>query len=348
MSWKRELRSMLPPLSRFNIESLSHPVTYIGAAGFADRTTSILDYVISKNTKLDNAIAIEYQPHNPRNRIRELKDRLAKVGAQTTWTTFDRYDPQEFSKTILPVLESLGTSHILVDTSGMSKFLTIVLLQAMRERSNFLSIAYTESEIYYPTKKEFELKKKELGAVPDFLTTGVYKILTVSSLSSVSMQGYPILLLAYSTFNHTEVIALYNEISPKHMILLEGDPHETQDKWRLEAIREVNKEVKDNPDYSCEFMTLSTFDYISNVEALEEIYQKYCYTHKVLLAPTGSKLQTIAAFTLKQLRPDVQIVYPVTKAFIEEDSEKVRALWCIHLGKFSDFIAHLDKYRRYV
>lgn len=346
MSWKHELHSMFPPLSRFSVKSFSHPLTYLGAAGFDDRATSILDYVISQNTQLENAIAIEYKPFNRRNRISEFRERLAKVGAQTVWTTFDRYDPQEFSRAILPILESLGPSHILVDISAMSKFLVMVLLQAMRRRPNSLTIGYTEAEVYHPTKEEFELEKKKLGATPDFLTTGVYKILTVTSLSSVSMQGYPVLLLAFPTFNRTEIVALYNEISPKLMILLEGEPHEKQDKWRREAINEVNEEVTDNPDYLWESKVLSTFDYTSNIEALEEIYRKYYYTHKILLSPTGSKLQTVASFMFKQLHPDIQIVYPVTKAFIGEYSEKCRALWCIHLTKFSDFIALLDQYRR--
>lgn len=347
MSWKRKLHSMLPPLSTFNIKSLSHPATYIGAAGFEDRATSMLDYAISEETQLENAIAIKYRPFDRRNRVSEFRDRLAKVGAQTIWTTFDRYDPQKFSKAILPILESLNSSYILVDISAMSKFLITVFLQAIRKKPNPLTIVYAEAEIYHPTREEFEVKKNELGATPDFLTTDVYKILTTTSLSSVSMQGYPVLLSAFPTFNHTEIVALYNELSPKHMILLEGEPHEEQDKWRLEAIREVNRRVTDNPDYSCESEVLSTFDYISNIEALEEIYQKYCYTHKILLSPTGSKLQTIATFMLKQLHPDVQIVYPVTKAFIGEYSEECRALWCIHFAKFSDFIALLDQYRKY-
>jgi hypothetical protein len=348
MSWKHELRSMLPALSRFNIRSLSHPVTYIGAAGFEDRAMSILDSAISENVGLESAIAIEYRPFNPNNRVSEFRDRLAKVGAQTTWLTFDRYDPQRFSKAILPAVESLSSGQILVDISAMSKFLIMVLLQALRDRPNSLTMAYTEAEIYHPTRKEFEIKKQELGAAPDFLTTDVYKILTVTSLSTVSMQGYPILLLAFPTFNRSEIVALYNELAPKHLILLEGEPHEERDKWRLDAIREVNKEITNNPDYSCEPKVLSTFDYMSNVEALEEIYQKYWYTHKILLAPTGSKLQTIAAFMFRQLHPDVQVVYPVTKAFIGEYSEKCRALWSIHLTKFSDFIASLDGYRKHV
>jgi len=337
---------MLPPISCFNIKSLSHPVTYIGVAGFEDRATSVLDYIISENTQLEKAIAIKYSPFNRRNRVSEFGERLAKVGADTIWTTFNRYDPQKFSKAILPILESIGSSHTLVDISAMSKFLIMVLLQAMRERPNCLTIAYTEAEIYHPTKEEFGIEKKRLRAIPDFLTTDVYKILTVTSLSSVSMQGYPVLLLAFSTFNHVEMVALYNELSPKHLILLEGEPHEEQDKWRLGAIREVNKEITDSPDYSCETKVLSTFDYISTIEALEEIYQQYCYTHKILLAPTGSKLQTTAAFIFKQLHPDVQIVYPVTKAHIGEYSDKCRAIWSIHLAKFSDFIAALDLYRK--
>ena len=345
MSWKRKLNSFFPALSRFNIRSFSHPVTYIGAAGFEDRATSILDYVISENIQLENSIAIKYRPFIRRNRVGEFRDRLEKVGAHTIWTTFDRYDPQKFSKAIPSILESLGSSHILVDISAMSKFLIMVLLQTIITRPNSLTIAYTEAEIYHPTKEEFELKKKELGATPDFLTTDVYKILTVTSLSSVSMQGYPVLLLAFPTFNHTEIVALYNELSPQHMILLEGEPHEKRDKWRLKAIREVNRKVMDNPDYSCESKVLSTFDYISNIEALEEIYRACCYTHKILLAPTGSKLQTVAAFMFKQLHPDIQIVYPITKAFIGEYSERRRALWCIHLAKFSEFTTSLDRYR---
>lgn len=346
MSWRNELRSMLPQLSRLEIESFSHPMTYIGAAGFEDRATSFLDHAISEGTQLDNAIAIEYRPFNRKNRVGEFKERLEKVEAHTTWTIFDRYDPQKFSKSIVASFESLGLSHVLVDISAMSKFLIMITLQALKERRNPLTIVYTEAESYHPTRDEFELQKKKLGVAPDFLTTDVYKILTVSSLSSVSMQGYPVLLLAFPTFNHDEIVALYNELAPKHMILLQGDPHEEQDKWRLEAISEINKKITSSCDYSIESEVLSTFDYISTIESLEEIYQKYWYTYKIVLAPTGSKLQTIAAFMFKQLHPDVQIVYPVTRAFIGEYSEECRAMWGLSFRDFAEFAATLDGYRK--
>jgi hypothetical protein len=322
-------------------------LTYIGAAGFEDRAMAVLDSFIRENAKIEKAIAIEYKPHgDERNRVTEFKDRLEKVCESIVWTTYDRCNPQKFQDQSFSLLSSIESSHVLIDISALSKFLTMVLLQSIRKTQCDVTIGYAEAEVYHPIQEEFEREKRKLGATPDFLTTGIYDILTVTSLSSVSMQGYPILLLVFPTFNHFEIVALYNEISPQFMVLFEGDPHEERDKWRLQAIREVNRNFIDNPDYVSDSKVLSTFDYISNVEALEEVYNTYCYSNKILLAPTGSKLQTIAAFVFKQLHPDIQVVYPVTRSFLGEYSEKVRALWSIHLGRFSNFIASLNQYSR--
>jgi len=341
-----KLRPLFPNITNFVPSMLQHPVIYITAAGFEDRATTLLDYFLSKKIHIERALAIRYQPNgDPRNKVTVTKNKLEKVCPSVGWINYDRLDPQKFQRELAPIVDSLSSFHVLIDISGMSKFLTMVLLQAFTRFPNNLSVVYAEAGIYYPTKKKFEKMKKKLGATPDFLTSDVYTILHVTSLSSVSMQGYPILLLVYPTFNHHEVVALHNEVSPQHLILLEGDPHKDADKWRLQAVREVNRSVTANPDYHCESKVVSTFDYISNIETLEEIYQRYCFTHKILLATTGSKLQTIASFLFKQLHPDMQIVYPVTKAFIGEYSEGCKALWAINFGPFYKFTSLLNEYR---
>lgn len=341
------LNALFPEITPLDPSTLPHPMLYVGAAGFEDRAMTLLDYWMSHKIRLEKALAIRYEPHgDPRNRVTDFKSKLEKVCTSVEWIDYDRLDPQKFQEELASTVNPPDSFHVLIDISGMSKFLTMVLLQVLTKLPNSLTVAYAEADIYYPTKDEFERKKKELGATPDFLTSDVYTILHVTSLSSVSMQGYPILLLVFPTFNHNEVVALHNETSPQHMILLEGDPHEEPDKWRLQAIREVNSIVTANPDdYRCETRVVSTFDYISNIEALQEIYQMYCFTHKILLAPTGSKLQTIASFLFRQIHPDAQIVYPVTKAFIGEYSEKCRALWAINFGPYSEFISSLNEYR---
>lgn len=341
-----KLKTLFPEITPLNPSMLPHPTLYIGAAGFEDRSIALLDSFLSQKISIEKAIAIKYEPHGDRrNRVTEFKNKLEQVCSSIEWRKYDRLDPQKFQEELSSTMNSSGSFNVLVDISGMSKFLIMVLLQALTKLANVLTVAYAEADIYHPTKEEFRKKKKEPGATPDFLTSDVYTILHVTSLSSVSMQGSPILLLIYPTFNHNEVVALHNEISPQHMILLEGDPHEELDKWRLQAIREVNRNLTENPDYRYTTKVVSTFHYISNIETLEEIYQMYRFTHKILLAPTGSKLQTVASFLFRQMHPDVQIVYPVTKAFIGEYSEKCRALWAIDFGPYLKFISSLEQYR---
>ncbi len=341
----KRLLSLLPNIVPFESLKVSRPFTYIGSAGFEDRAMAFLNHCVSEEIPIEKALAIEYEPNgDPRNRVGDFRTGLEKICPSIEWLNYDRLDPQGFQDELETDVSFGNSVHIIFDISGMSKLLTMVLLQFLSRLPNDLTIAYAEADIYHPTRDEFEKEKRKLGATPDFLTSDVYTILHVTSLSSVAMQGYPILLIVYPTFNHNEVAALHNEISPQHMILLEGDPHEESDKWRLEAIREVNKNLK-NPDYSCQARVASTFDYISNVHTLQEIYQTYCFTHKVVLAPTGSKLQTVASFLFRQLHPDVQIVYPVTKAFIGEYSEKCRRLWAIPCGSFSRLVSSLNECR---
>jgi hypothetical protein len=143
-----------------------------------------------------------------------------------------------------------------------------------------------------------------------------------------------------------EIIALQNELSPNCMVLIFGKPHEEQNAWRLDALKEINRSMLDNPDFSSESLTLSTFDYISNIHELGRIYGDYKYTHKVLLSPTGSKLQAIADFVFRQIHPDVQIVYPMTESFKGEYSSGCKALWSIRINDFSSFVSKLDQIRR--
>lgn len=329
----------------FNTKFLSHSLAYIGAAGFEDRATTVLDNLIRDGFKIESAIAITYEPYDSRNRVKEFREKLEKVSTSTSWIVYNRHDPQNFQNQIPALLRVIKSSSIIVDISAMSKLLIMILLQSLRRMHNELIIAYAEAEVYHPTRKEFEEAKKRIAGTPDFLTSDVYRILHVTSLSSSSMQGHPVLLITYPTFNHIEMVALHNELYPQRMTLIEGKPHEKHNEWRLEAIREINRKVMDDPDYRSESKILSTFDYIPNIESLEEIYREYKYTHKILLSPTGSKFQTVADFMFKQLHPDVQIVYPVTKSFIGEYSEGCKALWCISIKNFRDFISQLDRYR---
>jgi len=51
-------------------------------------------------------------------------------------------------------------------------------------------------------------------------------------------------------------------------------------------------------------------------------------------------------FLFKQMHPDIQIIYPVTKKFADEYTKKYKALWEISFANLSEYMTELDEYRK--
>ena len=360
MSALDELLNNLPNTEHLDVSALPEPILYIGAVGFEDRAFGVLNEALRVGKKIQRIISIEYRPYNEKNRIVEYKDtlnRLALPEANTHWSIYDRYVPDEFIEDIFKIVNFIPANYnIVVDISAMSKLLIVVLLHGLRELSNRITIVYTEAETYHPIPEVYNAKKtewdRETENPPVFLTTDIYNIVTTQSLSSVAMQGSPLLMVAFPTFNHRELIALVNDITPQHLILLEGRPHEGHNYWRQEAIRHLNRKIIQGSFSKDDFppeekKVISTFDYKETIRLLEEIYIHYKYNRKIIVAPTGSKLQSFGIFLFKQMHPDIQIIYPVTKGFANEYTEGSHALWQIVVDNFANCNNVLNAYRRY-
>jgi len=344
------LESLLPPITPSHLDNIDEPAAYIGAAGFEDRALSVLDKAATVSKRLEYVIGVQYRPFDERNRVQEFTAKAKNLGVpekQVKWVTYDRYSPQEFlgvSGEIQTIANEV--SSLVIDISAMSKFLIVTLLQSLRNVHCRVEIAYAEADIYHPIKDVFDWHKHVLPPekAPEFLTTDIYKIITTTSLSSSSMQGYPVLMIAFPTFNYRELLALLNEMTPQHLILLEGKPHEDQDAWRLDAIRWVNKNSEDTV---LDKQIVSTFDYLETVVALEEIYQRFHHSHKLIVSPTGSKLQAFGVFLFRQMHPDTQLVYPVTRRFASEYTSGCRAIWQVSIHCLPDLMRQLDTYRKW-
>ncbi|MGD2085417.1 MAG: hypothetical protein PVH61_04455 [Candidatus Aminicenantes bacterium] len=349
---------LLPPIELLDPGKISSPLTYIGAVGFEDRSLSVFNIALQSQRSFEQVIAIEYRPINERNKGEEFQknlDQLNIPGENVEWVVYDRCNPEEFLKYLDIIKEKITlTSNVIVDISAMSKLLIIVLLQGLRDLDVNLTIVYAEADVYHPTREEFETQKekykKETENLPIFLTSDVYDIVTTTSLSSTAMQGYPLMMVAFPTFNHRELTALVNEIIPQHLVLLHGKPHEQYNEWRMEAITWLNRRVIERL-VNGETLTeqeriISTFDYKETIKVLEKIYQSYKYDKKIVVVPTGSKLQTFGVFLFKQMHPDIQVIYPVTKKFTDLYTGCCKAVWQIPIKSFSDFILQLNGYRK--
>lgn len=350
---EENFKRILPPIEKLDINKVETNATFIGSAGFEDRSFSFLKTIVNSDKKIETVIGIEYRPFNPRNRREEFETLGSKAALRNDveWLIYDRFDPEKFYHDFKQKKKLINeTANVIIDISGMSKFLIVVLLDIFKDFNGNAIVIYSEAETYYPKLEEFESKKSEmLEITPSFLTKDLYNIALTTSLSSIAMQNFPLLMIAFPTFNYKELIALLNELTPQYLIEFEGVPHKEDNRWRLEAVRWINSNI--DKDFILKIdeiihEELSTFDYVGTVTALDKICMKYRYTHKCVIAPTGSKLQTLGVFIFKQLHPEVQVVYPVTEEFAEEYTEGCRNIWVINFLKFHNFIKNLEQHRR--
>lgn len=336
----------LPEIHKYKIQGKRDSL-YIGVAGFEDRSIEFLKRSKDEGIKFNSIVGFEYLPEDKKNmkdRFNSLSDTVYENDLK--WITYDRREPEASTHQMENLAEFASYfENVIIDISGMSKFLLVNLLHHFQGISVNLDIVYFEADAYYPLRDEFKDKFDSASQnVPQFLTGDVHSVVTTSSMTNTVMQGEPKLLITFPTFNNKDFSSLILEIMPQHVEVLVGEPLREENKWRSEAVRKLNDAPLGDLS-SFEEDVVSTFYYENTVEKLFSIYNQYADSYRIVIAPTGSKLQSFASFIFKNVYPDVQMVYPVTQEFYEEYSKGVRQLWGVSLDCFSGFIDRLDKYR---
>ena len=327
------------------IDALPKDSLYIGVAGFEDRALGFLKETAKLGKKFKSCVAIDYRPFDTSNRKAEFENIATGSFEFVQWKIYDRGCPETFSSACNEILGlSNSVSNVIVDISAMSKMLVVVLMYGLRRTNLPLSVVYAPASIYHPLKEKFEEKKlKYSDAFPYFLTSNVYKVVTTTELSSIAMQGAPIVIVAFPNFNHLEIAALLNETNAQKLFLVESIRDPEKNKWRLDAIRWINRGLKTYVTPIC--YELDASDINANINLLDKIYNEYHLTHKIAISPTGGKLQALATFCLKNMHPDIHIVYPVVREFERGYTEGYLPHSEIFFPNFEDFVNRLNRHR---
>jgi hypothetical protein len=72
-------------------------------------------------------------------------------------------------------------------------------------------------------------------------------------------------------------------------------------------------------DHDAERYQTSTLDYRETLTRLLKLYSMHAVHERLLISPTGSKMQTVAVGLFRANVKDVQIVYPTPKSFQSPD-----------------------------
>ncbi|MFC1806594.1 hypothetical protein ACFL09_06415 [Planctomycetota bacterium] len=334
----------LPSLQQVKELRLSEGEAFVACGGFEDRAVELPRLVAPPGDRQATAIVLKYRPHDKRNRLQEVCDQLSHKSLAVVPLTYHRHEPGPFDSSLAQALDTAQARSVCLDISGMSRLAIIIAMDVVREQNLPLRLVYAEAETYGPSREEFEeAKANERQHLPtSFIYTGVHDVVRVARLSSVRMQSHAPVLIAFDSFNEALCQALVNVINPCRFLLINGRPPREELRWREDATAYVHRRLRQ--EWSVEHdndppKTTSTLWYEETYALLAELYWRFSAHHRIILAPTGSKLQTVSSYLLRAVHSDIHIEYPVVGGFFSDRySSGVHATWQLSFGRMGDFV----------
>ncbi|MDE0006179.1 MAG: hypothetical protein OXQ29_26110 [Rhodospirillaceae bacterium] len=355
----KKLHGLLPTVEKGRPIELSEKDVVIHAPGFEDRTMAIVeDIVMSRGGK---AILLDYRPYKESHKLKEVCEGLLGSGVDVSEKNiieYDRFRPGDFELRLRARLTSVGAKKAVIDISTMSKLEILLVLNVCREMKLDVKILYSEAETYGPSEEEFEnaREKKEIHRPSLQIFTGIHGVVRVDSLSSIAMQGQSTAAIVFMSLNDAMTQVLLNTVYPGRLLLINGRP--PVHSWREEATAWIHDQVRrewedDNPcivspgsNVPLPKRTVSTLDYRETVVLLIDLYWALSAGHRVLLAPAGSKLQSVGCYIVKALHPDIHIEYPSPEWFHPYYSSGIGHRWNIEFGNLNKLVTELGAEER--
>ena len=343
------LHMTIPELAAVDRLELRPGEVFLLAAGFEDRALAFPQVLRPVPGGRSKALLLDYRPQNKMNRLRELRSALRHKSCETEIIQYDRYNPGGFDMRLKDALSAIRCGAVCVDISSMSRLAILITADVARELDLPLRIVYAEALDYAPSEEDFENAKAtgQQHLPTSFVHTGVYEVVRVPRLSSIRMQNQATSLIAFDSFNEALCQALVNVINPSRFILINGRPPRRELRWREHATAYVHERLREEwsiEDDNRPIRVTSTLYYEETYRLLAELYWKLSNNHRVILAPTGSKMQTVGSYLLRAVHDDVHVEYPTVEGlFADRYSTGVREKWELDLGNVRDLISRLRR-----
>jgi hypothetical protein len=324
-----------PNLIEFNPVSITGHTDklLILSEGFEDRSLSLVKK-INKGQTLKEVIICRYSPKKESKYDDLIKVLNSLDIGKRKEIEYNRFDPYDFESNLRIVFLKDSFDEVIVDISVMSKYMIMQILYLLKECGNKrIKIIYTEPESYAPTSYDPKMDEQQKLSL-QLPSTGVGNIVRTPLLSSVIMQKSPSLLIAFLSFNEQLIRALLTECNPAKVILINGVPPRLQ--WREKATNDIYRSViheykLDNPVDNDDMLLrkCSTLFYQETIIELSEIYKKYGEDYRLIVSPTGSKMQAVGCALMRICCEDIHIEYPTPESYyvLGYSSSKIK---CIH------------------
>jgi len=328
-----------PELKVLDAFAIGNEDALILCAGFEDRALAVLEQQTTSGNAGFTVLVMQYRPYIKENKYTEIKELCEKNAINMIESTYDRENPAGICDKMLSLLNGVN-GKIYIDISAMSRLLIVQIIVSLYRSSHGFEnvvILYTEASEYPPEEEEVSSAIAKSGSDSVyrtmFISSGVLEVTVVPELSSVGLQGQPIRLVTFPSFNIDQLSALRGELQPSSFSFIHGIPHLPENAWRLEAIKKLNhiEEILQRED-----MNASTLDYRQTLDHLLVIYSKHGVMERIILSPIGSKMQSVAVGLFKAFIDEIQIAYPTPRSFVSPSkyTKGVYAIYSLNLQSF--------------
>jgi hypothetical protein len=307
-------------------------------AGFEERALAALQAAAQSGGRF-SVLMVHYLPFVEENQAANIVSICEEADLRLAQATYDRENPAGFGEAIIDAAAGCQ-GQIVVDISAMSRLLIVQLLVALGSRVQGYgncAVVYSEAAQYPPNEGDAiaELKKSDLDPAFAvlFLSSGVFDVTVVPELSSVAPPGTQTRLIAFPSLDAHQLTAIRAEIHPSRFDFVEGAPPSQSNAWRREAIAQLNQ-LDEVPN--SERWIVSTLDYLENLKLLLTLYGSRPDRERILICPTGSKMQTLAVAIFRTFVRDVQIVYPTPQNFLTPSNYTI-GVGPLHLLELTPF-----------
>lgn len=303
----------------------------------------------NKTAILTDALMIRYEPTKGENKILPIKRGLKTLGViEPKEIVYNIYDPNFIEIRLEDKFKNYAEyDEIIVDITSLTKYLILVILCKLIHFRGVLRIVYTEPNDYAPHQSDFENYKLKQSRIAKFPSYGAGTIQSAQCLSSIRMQGQPVCLIAFTSFNEQLIRYILGSLNPYRLLLVNGRPPHKHFAWRENATQFIHEKVikefeRDNPiDKKTGKLknVSSTFFYQETISLINNFYKEVGLRERIVVSATGSKMQTVGLFFSKIMHIDIHVEYPTPDSwFLKNISTGIKQVYEIEFLNFSKFI----------
>lgn len=316
----------------------------VACAGFEERTLASLSLTLLGKSAGYYLIAVEYLPLVLENHSERFYAQAERMDLKIKRVVYDRECPEGGGANVADALP-VTVGYVYLDISGMSRLLIVQCIVELARRGllNRTRVLYTEAASYSPSAPEVErmlkLAEGNLVELAMFVSVGVFGLTIVPELSSIAMAGCPMHVVIFPSWNPAQLAAVRAELQPTYYTILVPRSPDLESAWKYDAIQKVS-EIESLRSAIRGVFPAPVLDFSGTLQLLVRIYTATSHREKIIIVPTGSKIQSVCVGLFRAMFSDIQIVYPTPRSFAKppDYTRGIRQTYELSLSDFSGLV----------